>query len=669
MEMRIIRINRKTVPIYSLNTVVVGTGAASLSCADHIYNLGQTDIALVTEKIGGGTSNNTGSDKQTYYKLSLYGKEGDSPHAMAQSLFDGGSMHGDLALIESLLSPHAFFRLVHIGVPFPQDKLGGYVGYKTDNDPRQRATSAGPWTSSQMVSCLLKEVKRKSITIFDEHEVIALLKCGKRICGLVSLDKKRLNEPGYGLTLFQAENVVFGVGGPGGIYKTSVYPEIHTGAIGLALEIGAKAVNLMESQYGLASIGFRWNVSGTYQQVIPRYISTDKDGNDERDFLKEHFPSMGKLATSIFLKGYQWPFDTARIRDYGSSLIDILVYIETVIKGRRVFMDFRENPRGKEGSAPFSFDCLEKEARTYLEKSQALFGRPIDRLQKMNPQAVQLYREHGIDLETEPLEVAVCAQHNNGGLMGDIWWESNVRHLFPVGEVNGSHGVHRPGGAALNSGQVGALRAAQRIAYVYNTNTVNRNEFEAVAVTRCNELFNILDRLADNTNGKSDILTYRENFQKRMTDAGSHIREKERIKKALEAAYQHWGAFAGMEIASKAELPDAMKNKHLVFSHIAYLEAIHSYLEAGGGSRGSSLVLDDTGLPVLEGLPVDWKYKPEDASFRKLMLETHWNAEEGRYVNRFTQRRPIPVEEDWFENVWEDFQTKKVFMGSDEEQN
>ena len=79
-------------------------GAASLSAADHLHNFGQTDLAMVTEKVGGGTSNNTGSDKQTYYKLSVYGKEGDCPFEMAKSLYDGGSMHGDLALIESICS-------------------------------------------------------------------------------------------------------------------------------------------------------------------------------------------------------------------------------------------------------------------------------------------------------------------------------------------------------------------------------------------------------------------------------------------------------------------------------------------------------------------------------------------------------------------------------------
>jgi hypothetical protein len=96
----------------------------------------------------------------------------------------------------------------------------------------------------------------------------------------------------------------YGNGGPAGIYKTSVYPESQIGSHGLAFEIGATGQNLTESQYGLASLKFLWNLSGTFQQAIPRYISTDRDGKDEREFLNDCFPDMGKLATAIFLKGY-----------------------------------------------------------------------------------------------------------------------------------------------------------------------------------------------------------------------------------------------------------------------------------------------------------------------------------------------------------------------------
>ena len=86
----------------------------------------------------------------------------------------------------------------------------------------------------------------------------------------------------------------------------------------------------------------------------------------------------------------------------------------------------------------------------------------------MNPGAIELYADHGIDLAAEPLEIAVCAQHNNGGLAGNLWWEStNIKHLFPVGEVNGSHGVTGPAARRLNAGQVGAFRAAEFIAQRY----------------------------------------------------------------------------------------------------------------------------------------------------------------------------------------------------------
>ena len=179
-------------------------------------------------------------------------------------------------------------------------------------------------------------------------------------------------------------------------------------------------------------------------QVIPRFISRAPDGvSDEKEFLAEYFNDPSEMFGNIFLKGYQWPFDAAKAIG-GSSIIDILVYIEIMEKGRRVYLDFRADPEG------FSIDALLEEARNYLLKSKATQDTPIARLEAMNPPSIELYQEHGIDLTEKALEIAVCAQHNNGGLSANIWWEStNTRHFFPIGEVNGSHGVNRPGGSAL----------------------------------------------------------------------------------------------------------------------------------------------------------------------------------------------------------------------------
>ena len=95
-----IKIKDYNIRVYSLNTVIVGTGAAGLNAADRLVGYGQKDIAIVTEGINAGTSRNTGSDKQTYYKLTLSGDEPDSIMELARHC-DGQCMDGDIALLKA----------------------------------------------------------------------------------------------------------------------------------------------------------------------------------------------------------------------------------------------------------------------------------------------------------------------------------------------------------------------------------------------------------------------------------------------------------------------------------------------------------------------------------------------------------------------------------------
>lgn len=666
MKKKYISIQGITLPFYRCHTLIIGSGAASLNCALHLHNFGLKDIAIVTECLGGGTSNNSGSDKQTYYKVSLFGQERDSAYAMAQTLFSGGSMHGDIALVESSLSPQEFFHLVQIGVPFPHNAYGGYIGYKTDYDPKQRATSAGPWTSQQMFRKLLVQVQKEKILILDKYEVISLLtsKKGteKMVVGAIAINKNLASTGLSSLVIFQAENIVMGTGGPGGLYKTSVYPEKHLGSTGIALEVGAKAVNLTEWQYGLASTKFRWNVSGTYQQAIPRYISTKSDGSDEREFLNEFFPTMGKLATAIFLKGYQWPFDVEKITNYGSSLIDILVYQENILKGRRVFVDFRKNPTSNQKLEEFNLNNLAPEAYTYLKKGEALLDTPFVRLKQMNFLAVDLYRQHGIDLSKEPLEIAVCAQHNNGGLVGNIWWESNIKHLFPIGEVNGSHGVHRPGGSALNSGQVGGLRAAEFISQKYSDFTLNKKDFLAQTKLQIASKLELIQKALQGVHKSGqDIASFRREFQERMTKYAAHIRNLQDIKKSLKEAQAQYNRLNLGEISlnDKAEIVEFFQNRQLCLTQVAILKSIEAYLEGGGGSRGSYLVLDKQGELVSEELNEKWKYRPELVRLRKFILEYQYR-ERTQKIN-WIPVREIPQDKFWFEKVWKSYINKEIY--------
>jgi succinate dehydrogenase/fumarate reductase flavoprotein subunit len=631
------------IPVTRVHTLIIGSGAAGLNAAVQLHKHGIKDLLIVTEGLEMGTSANTGSDKQTYYKLSLCGNGMDSPVKMARTYFDCGSTHGDLALVEASLSVQAFMHLVSLGLPFPQDKYGQFAGYRTDYDPRQRATSIGPYTSREMCRALGREVTELDIRISEGINVVKLVVIEqddrKHIVGAIALRKDGK------LVAYRTENVVLAVGGPGGLYQSSVYPECHTGGIGLALMEGAMAQNLPESQFGLASKKLRWNVSGSYMQVIPRFYSTASDGkSDEQEFMSEYFNSPGEMNSRVFLKGYQWPFDSQKVIN-GSSLVDILVYNETVCKGRRVFLDFCRN------SENFSLNELDAEATEYLYRSEALLDTPIARLRRMNPGAIDLYMDHGINISKEALEIAICAQHNNGGLSGNHWWEStNIQHLFPVGEVNGSHGVYRPGGSALNAGQVAGFRVAEYIANRYQDWSQDEDAVEEAMIDSANSIREWIEKCAT---AKRTWQQERYEFQARMTVAGSHIRSRETASEAVKQAWLQWQRIEaeGCIYSNDVDLAETLRNRHLCFAHAVYLEAILFALKSGTGSRGSAIELDGNGISIHQKLGSKWCIKHESAYFRKKVLETVV-TEAGKAKNKWVPRRAIPLEDTWFETAW-----------------
>jgi len=631
-----------TLPIYSLNTVVVGTGAAGYNAADRLYGYGQTDIAIVTEHVLAGTSRNTGSDKQTYYKLTLSGGDPDSVREMAETLFAGQCVDGDHALCEAALSAQGFLRLVELGVPFPRNRYGEFIGYKTDHDPRRRATSVGPYTSRRMTECLQASVESKHIRVFDRMQVVRVLTGGSGLSGLLCLDLNRAQTTADAFVLFNCVNVIYATGGPAGMYQNSVYPNGHFGATGLALEAGVDGKNLTEWQYGLASLHPRWNVSGTYMQALPRVFSTDAQGGDEREFLFDSLPDRGDLLSRLFLKGYQWPFDVRKVAG-GSSLLDILVYLESA-KGRKVYLDYRKNPQ----DMPIDFDTLAPEARAYLQSAGACFGTPIERLMHMNRPAVDFYRDKGVDLAAEPLEIALCAQHNNGGLDIDRWWQTNVTGFFAAGEVAASHGVYRPGGSALNAGQVGSTRAAQFIAARRTEAPPAPEAFAGAVATQVEALLTLSRTLIGGQNTAKPLW---DEAAARMSRIGGPIRNPEAIAEGLTATRDLIATFGQkVRVPAPSGLSTALRLRDVLLSQETYLAAMADYLAQGGKSRGSALYTDASGSKPYSFLPDAFTFTLDDGTRGNLVQEARRTPK--GVVCHWREVRPIPEDDDFFENVW-----------------
>ena len=367
----------------------------------------------------------------------------------------------------------------------------------------------------------------------------------------------------------------------------------------------------------------------------------------------------------VFLKGYQWPFDVNKIFG-GSSVIDLLVYQETVLKKRRVFLDYRVNPGNLEKDRDLPYASMIPEAKEYLSQAGACFGTPIERLKHMNEPAILFYQDHHVDLFKERLEIAVCAQHNNGGLSTNHLWETNLSGLYAIGEVCASHGVTRPGGTALNAGQVGAVRAAEGIFLKKRT---HMKEASPSTESGIKERLRIqaLDRirLSEHAEGNCPLSELWINASKRMSAAAGMIRNQVQMETALKETEDDICQFMQKaKSPSVSQLSLFYKLYDMLLSQKMYLFAMLDYAKAGGGSRGSALYTDSTGeLPGFPGCQtfgelyrcrLDQKMHGQEV--QEVTLKEGTPSASRRPV------RPLPDVDYFFENQWRIYRERMGMM-------
>lgn len=328
----------------------------------------------------------------------------------------------------------------------------------------------------------------------------------------------------------------------------------------------------------------------------------------------------------------------------GSSIIDILVYLETC-KGRKVYLDYRTNPAGGE----FSYDALLPEVREYLTRAGACFGTPIERLAQMNQPAIDFYRDKGVDLYTQPLEIALCAQHNNGGIGNDCWWQTDVKGLFAVGEAAASHGVYRPGGTALNAGQVGSTRAAQYIAARCRGDA--SADFDAAASAALAEMAALADVCRADT---GNVRALWQHAAEEMSRCGAAIRDPAQIRAYGKQVEAQLADFAQtVKAGSRTELAMLYRLRDMLLSQRAYLTAMTDYTAHGGKSRGSALHTDLTGGTKPFGqLPDTFTFAFDETE--SPLIQELW-FEDGTCRTAWRAPRPIPGDDDFFENVWRSY--------------
>ena len=650
------------IPVRRARVVIVGSGAAGLRAAVELKRRG-VDVSVVTQSAYGGTSACSGSDKQTLHTANTSDR-GDNFRAMAEAIGSGGAMDQDTAYAEAVGSGRAMATLQFLGLPLPVDSYGGVLRYQTDHDEVGRATSCGPRTSRLMVKVLAQEAVRLGVPVFNQTTAVHILVeegDARRVTGVLCIDPQSITESNpHGVVAHVCDCLVLAAGGPGELYRDSVYPRNCFGSLGLALEAGIAAVNLTESQFGIGTSrdGFPWNLSGTYAQCMPYVYSVDA-GGAEHNFLADYYRSTQELASNTFRKGYQWPFHATRMLDFGSSLFDLAVFRE-MQGGRRVYMDFNRNPLAVAGDQGFDLSRLDADVHTYLEKSGALLETPIERLKHMNPLSIELYRQYKVDIEKHPLLFAMNNQHMNGGLAVDIWGQTSLNGCYAVGEAAGTQGVTRPGGAALNSGQVFGTRCAEHIA---------SRQSEAPGASQADRAMQAGVQHIQATLRASSPLKpagIKRAVQARMSDAAGMVCRADTVASALRDARQLTHDLRAQGVAFEATsfgVTHALQWRHNALASEAILSALDFYVAKGGGSRGARAICDSAGacVPATARGPLeDYRFRRERPEDKDEQIVVQWTGT-AMSISTRAPRALLQNERPFFERNWPHYLSGAIY--------
>ena len=244
----------------------------------------------------------------------------------------------------------------------------------------------------------------------------------------------------------------------------------------------------------------------------------------------------------------------------------------------------------------------------------------------------------------------------------DAWWESSLPHLFVIGEQAGTHGVTRPGGSALNSGQVGGLRAAQHIGRRYaEDDTEGSAGWKARATREVQEILERLQRYAAQAEtAPESVREARAWVQRQVTNNAGVLRRLDTLPEACAEAREKWLAIRkhGLKLDGPQDAYRALYLERLALAGWGYVEAARAYGETGGGSRGSYLIVDPTEPPAHPAFP-ELTIRPDNPDLRSQVVELAFDGDD--WSHTVAPVRPLPEQNTWFEAVWREYREGKVW--------
>ena len=140
----------------------------------------------------------------------------------------------------------------------------------------------------------------------------------------------------------------------------------------------------------------------------------------------------------------------------------------------------------------------------------------------------------------------------------------------------------------------------------------------------------------------------------KMSDVGSAIRDNDKIAAYLSELDSLLTDSVGVK--NEKQLYKAYKYLDILKTQRAVLSAMLHFSLMGVSSRGSAIICDKNGI-LPEGLDEMFRYRISDKIFADKIQEVR--NDDGEIEVTLRDARPIPTEDDFFENVWRTYRQNK----------
>ncbi len=488
------------------DVLIIGTGAAGLRTAIEAHDFGAKVLLLGRCKHGDAHTNlATGGINAALATMDK--KDNWLIHA-ADTLREGQFL-ADPDFVETLCrnAPAAVKELVKWGARFAKDKRGKLIQRFFGAHAYRRTCFFGDQTGKEIMRVLLKQVEKRKIAVLDEIYIAKLIVKDGKEKGALGINMRNGD-----IEIINSKVTVLATGGYSRLYaRSSSRPFENFGdGVAMAFDAGAELMDLEMLQFHPTGMVWPLHMQGV--------------------LVTEAVRGEGGILTNAKGERFMKNYDPERMELSARDVVARANYNEIA------------HHRGTKHSGVW-LDISHKNA-AYIKK----------RLPKMYAQ----FKQVGIDITKQKMEVAPTAHYSMGGIRTRLDGQTKIKNLFAVGECTGDiHGANRLGGNSLAETIVFGKITGRAAAKISKKTNVDEIETEEI-----NDAMNKIKKFQGKGGVKPSKI--REELQKIMWNHVGIIRDGKNLELGLKKLQILENKSIKMKVKNIQDLIDALDAKNMV---------------------------------------------------------------------------------------------------------